>query len=71
MNPSRSTAARFHLRDGRPLVFHTIPRSVFRRHMGEIALALMLAVVGLIAATLLAKGRPDSPRPPRALATSR
>ena len=63
MHPPGSSAARFHLKDGRPLVFHTIPQSVFRRRAGEILLFVMLAAVGLIAATLLAKGRPDPPRP--------
>ncbi|HKB71007.1 MAG TPA: hypothetical protein VKH46_09200 [Thermoanaerobaculia bacterium] len=43
-------------------MFHTVPQSLFRRHTGEILFLVMLAAVGLIAATLLAKGRPDPPR---------
>jgi hypothetical protein len=62
MHQISSDAAQFHLKDGRPLVFHTVPQSLFRRHTGEILFLVMLAAVGLIAATLLAKGRPDPPR---------
>lgn len=66
MHHTSSDAARFHLEDGRPLVFHTVPQSVFRRRAGEILFFVMLAAVGLIAATLLAKGRPDPPPRPAA-----
>lgn len=65
MEPSGSSAARFHLRDGRPLVFYTIPRSVFRRRAGEFLLGVMLVAMGLVAATLLAKGRPEPARLPK------
>jgi hypothetical protein len=57
-------AARFHLKDGRPLIFQSLRPSRFRRYAGEIALTLLMAVLGLIAATLFAKGRPDA-RPAR------
>jgi hypothetical protein len=65
-----SDAARFHLQDGSPLVFRTIPRSVVRRHVGEIVLALMLGAVGLVAATLLAKSRPEPSRASRTPSTA-
>lgn len=51
-----SQCARFHLKDGRTLVFKTIPRSLLRRRAPEIALALLVAVLGLLAAELFAKG---------------
>ena len=57
-------AARFHLKDGRPLIFQSLRPSRLRRYAGEIALTLLMAVLGLIAASLFAKGRPD-PRPAR------
>jgi hypothetical protein len=63
MHQSSSGAARFHLKDGRPLVFHTLPQSVLRRRAGEILILAVLAAAGLIAATLLAKGRSDPPGP--------
>ncbi|HWC65553.1 MAG TPA: hypothetical protein VG777_05685 [Thermoanaerobaculia bacterium] len=44
-------------------MFHTLPQSVFRRRAGEILLFGALAAAGLIAATLLAKGRSDPPGP--------
>ena len=43
-------------------MFHAIPESALRRRAGEILIFVMLAAAGLIAATLLAKGRPDPPR---------
>ena len=58
-------AARFHLKDGRPLIFQSLRPSRLRRYAGEIALTLLMAALGLIAASLFAKGRPD-PRPTRA-----
>ncbi len=62
MQDSGLRAARFHLKDGRPLVFHSIPESFFRRRAGEILLFVLLVAAGMLAATLLAKGAPDSPR---------
>jgi hypothetical protein len=62
-------AARFHLKDGRPLIFHSLGPSRLRRYSGEIALTLLMAVLGLIAATLFAKGRPE-PRPTRPAAAA-
>ena len=54
-----SRAARFHLPDGRALIFQTLRPSILRRRAGEIALALLMALLGLIARSLFAKGRPD------------
>jgi hypothetical protein len=73
MHQSSSCAAQFHLKDGRPLVFHTVPQSLFRRRAGEIMLFAALAAAGLVAATLLAKGRSDPPnaRVPPARSASR
>ena len=70
MHRLASGAARFHLKDGSPLVFHTIPESAFRRHAGEIVVAVMLAAAGLIAATLLAKGH-EPPRSVKAASAAR
>jgi hypothetical protein len=66
-------AARFHLKDGRPLIFQSLRPSRLRRYAGEIALTLLMAVLGLIAATLFAKGRPDArpARPPAAALSAR
>jgi hypothetical protein len=64
-----ANAARFHLKDGRPLIFQSLRPSAFRRHAGEIALTLLMAVLGLIAATLFAKGRPEA-RPARPAAAA-
>jgi len=70
-------AARFHLKDGRPLVFQCLRPSPLRRRAGGIVLTLLMAALGFIAATLFARGHPDarpassdaaaslSPRPPR------
>lgn len=55
-----SHAARFHLKDGRPLVFQSLRPSRLRRRAGEIVLTLLVAALGFIAATLFAKGRPDA-----------
>jgi hypothetical protein len=75
MQESGLRAARFHLKDGRPLVFHSIPESLFRRRAGEILLFLTLLAVGMLAATLLAKSRADPPRqavnPPRTVPAAR
>jgi len=54
-----SQAARFHLKDGRTLIFQALRPSLFRRRAGEIALALLVALLGLIARSLFAKGRPE------------
>ena len=62
MQEMGSRAARFHLKDGRPLVFHSIPESVFRRRAGEILIFVMLLAAGMLAATLLAKGRASPTR---------
>jgi hypothetical protein len=62
MQESGSRAAQFHLKDGRPLIFHSIPESVLRRRAGEILLILMLLAAGMLAATLLAGGRVEAPR---------
>jgi hypothetical protein len=67
-------AARFHLKDGRPLVFHSLPESFFRRRAGEILLFVLLVAVGMVAATLFAKGTADPARsavPTRHAAVSR
>ena len=68
-----SQAARFHLKDGRTLIFQTLRPSLFRRRAGEITLALLVALLGLIARSLLAKGRPDarSSRPAEAALSAR
>jgi hypothetical protein len=67
-----ANAARFHLKDGRPLIFQSLRPSALRRRAGEITLTLLMAVLGLIAATLFAKGRPESrpARPPAAASIS-
>ena len=55
-----SHAARFHLKDGRPLVFLSLRPSRLRRRAGGIILTLLMATLGFIAATLFAKGRPEA-----------
>jgi len=62
MQESGLRAARFHLKDGRPLVFHSLPESFFRRRAGEILLFVLLVAAGMLAATLLAKGTAEPPR---------
>jgi hypothetical protein len=59
-----SHAARFHLKDGRPLVFLSLRPSRLRRRAGGIILTILMATLGFIAATLFAKGRPEA-RPAR------
>jgi len=62
-------AARFHLKDGRPLVFQCLSTSRLRRRAGGIVLTLLMAALGFIAATLFAKGRPEA-RPARSNAAA-
>lgn len=51
------SCGRFHLQDGRKLVFYPLPQSGLRRRTGEaIALAFVL-IVAALAATLLAASR--------------
>jgi len=62
-------AARFHMKDGRPLVFQCLRTSRLRRRAGRIVLTLLMAALGFIAATLFARGRPEA-RPARSAAAS-
>jgi len=55
-----SRCGRFHLKDGRTLIFQTIRRPFLRRRAGGIALALLVVVLGFLAATLFARSRPDA-----------
>ena len=56
----RSNAARFHLKDGRPLVFLSLRPSPLRRRAAQVVLTLLIATLGFIAASLFAKGHPDA-----------
>jgi hypothetical protein len=58
-----NSSARFHLQDGRPLVFHAVRRSFVRRLAGEILLLFLVAVIGFVAANLFARSRPDGRAP--------
>jgi len=64
-----SHAGRFHLKDGRPLVFLSLRTSRLRRRAGGIILTILMATLGFIAATLFAKGRPDARPAPSAAAS--
>jgi hypothetical protein len=60
MQISGSGTAKFHLKDGRILVFHAVRPSALRRRAGEVLLAALIAALGLLAATLFAKGHPEA-----------
>ena len=53
-----SRCARFHLKDGRSLIFQTISRRPRRprRHRAREIVIVLLVALGLVAATLFAKG---------------
>jgi hypothetical protein len=60
MQISGSGTGKFHLKDGRTLVFHAVQQSTIGRRAGEILLAAVIAGLGLLVATLFAKGHPDA-----------
>ena len=68
--PGRS-AARFHLKSGRVLVFRAVPRTVFRRRAGEILFTLIVLTAAAIAATLFASPRPARSPAPRSASAAR
>jgi hypothetical protein len=57
-----SAGARFHLRDGRKLVFYTVRQSGFRRRTGELLAVAFVLTAAALAATLLAASH--APRHP-------
>jgi len=54
------SSARFHLKDGRPLVFHTVDRSFVRRRAGDILLIFIIGLLGFVAANLFARTHADA-----------
>jgi hypothetical protein len=61
MSSLPGSCGKFHLKDGRPVVFHCVRRSNLRRRAGEaLALAFVL-IAAAFAASLLTASR--SPRP--------
>jgi hypothetical protein len=66
-----SSAARFHLKSGRILVFRAVPRTVIRRRAGEILFTLIVLTAAAIAATLFASPRPGHGSAPRAASAAR
>lgn len=68
--PGRS-AAQFHLKSGRTLVFRAVPRTVIRRRAGEILFTLFVIAAAAVAATLFASPRPGRGPAPRAASAAR
>ncbi len=52
------SCAKFHLKDGRKLVFYPVRQSGFRRRTGEVIAVAIVLVAAALAATLLAASRP-------------
>jgi hypothetical protein len=51
------SCGKFHLKDGRPLVFYPVPQSSLRRRTGEVLAVAFVLIAAALAATLLAASR--------------